>query len=70
MASCFPPQTAPGDGPEGWNDMEDDIVSLQDTVERLQNDLHARRDGFREEMKRLSERLENAVCIPPMSVSV
>ena len=57
-------------GSEQWNDIEDEISSLQDTVERLQNDIHVRREGFRDEMQKLSEKLEGAICIPPMSVKV
>ena len=54
-----------------WLDDENEAESRGNAaLSRLQNDLTARRDTFRQQMMQLSEKLDGAVVVPPITVNV
>ncbi len=59
-----------GSGKEVWHDIQNEISSLQGTVEWLQSEIQRKQDGFRSEMEALSKKLGDAICIPPKEICV
>ena len=57
-------------GGDGWHNVETEIDGLKGIVEQLQAEVDMRKGSYREELQALSEKFDDAICIPPMSVSV